>query len=75
VGWLDRPQERGSGALQITAADGGARVLLYAGEPTGEPIVQHGPFVADNRQDVTRLYEEFQAGRFPKMSELPAENK
>lgn len=40
-----------------------------------ERLVQHGPFVADNRQNITRLYEEFRAGRLPKMSELTTGNK
>ncbi len=72
VGWLDRNGGEDPGGLRITAADAGARLLLYAGKPTGDPIVQHGPFVGNDRQDIARLYEEFRAGRFPKMSELGA---
>jgi redox-sensitive bicupin YhaK (pirin superfamily) len=70
VGWLDRPSGAGESVLRLVGADAGARVLLYAGLPTGDPIVNQGPFVGDTKQDITRVYQEFLAGRFPKMSEL-----
>jgi redox-sensitive bicupin YhaK (pirin superfamily) len=70
VGWLDGPEREGSSTLEVTAAGSAARFLLYAGEPTGDPVVQHGPFVGNDRTDITRLYADFRAGRFPRMSEL-----
>jgi redox-sensitive bicupin YhaK (pirin superfamily) len=74
VGWLDRPEGGGESLLRLAAgADSGARLVLYAGEPTGDPIVTQGPFVGDTKQDITRVYREFLAGQFPKMSELAAQ--
>jgi redox-sensitive bicupin YhaK (pirin superfamily) len=71
IGWLDRPPAGGDSVLEITAESGGAaRVLLYAGEPTGDPIVVQGPFVGDTRQDNTRSYNRFLSGEFMKMSAL-----
>src|SRR5262245_30605086 len=32
------------------------RLILYAGEPHGVPIVSHGPFVGDSKADIRRLY-------------------
>ena len=72
VGWLDRPTQEGESALLLVGDEGGARMILYAGEPTGDPIVTQGPFVGDTRQDITRVYREYLEGRFPKMSELAA---
>jgi redox-sensitive bicupin YhaK (pirin superfamily) len=72
VGWLDRPSADGESVLRLTGGETGARVLLYAGLPTGDPIVNQGPFVGDTRQDITRVYREFLDGRFPRISELAA---
>jgi hypothetical protein len=44
--------------------------VLYAGQPTGDPIVSHGPFIGDTRDDIVRLYQEYREGRFERMSEL-----
>jgi redox-sensitive bicupin YhaK (pirin superfamily) len=58
------------GQVGCTAGDEGARVVLYAGEPTNAPIVSHGPFIGDTREDIARLYAEYRAGTFARMSEL-----
>ena len=70
VGWLDRPEGDGESRLRFTAGDEGARIVLYAGQPQGDPIVSHGPFIGDSKADIARLYTEFRAGGFPRMSEL-----
>ena len=70
VGWLDRPTGEGETVLRLVGGDAGARLVLYAGLPTGDPIVTQGPFVGDTKQDITRVYREYLAGRLPKMSEL-----
>jgi redox-sensitive bicupin YhaK (pirin superfamily) len=70
VGWFDRPAPGGTSALRIVAGENGARLVLYAGQPQGEPIVSHGPFVGDSKGDIVRLYTEYRAGRFERMSDL-----
>ncbi len=81
VGWLDRPEARvGSDSdeqsqLRIAATDNGARVVLYAGQPTQDAIVSHGPFIADTREDIARLYTEYRAGQFERMSNLARASK
>jgi redox-sensitive bicupin YhaK (pirin superfamily) len=73
VGWLDRP-ERGDGSVvRIVAGEQGARLVLYAGQPQGVPIVSHGPFIGDSREDIARLYAEYRDGRFERMSNLARE--
>ncbi|HKQ57006.1 MAG TPA: pirin-like C-terminal cupin domain-containing protein [Candidatus Eisenbacteria bacterium] len=69
VGWLDRPQSTGSSTLRIAGGASGARLVLYAGEPQGDPLTLHGPFVADSREDIVRLYREYREGRFQRLSE------
>jgi hypothetical protein len=70
VGWLDRPKGDGTSVLRVVAGEEGARLVLYAGQPQGNPIVSYGPFIADSKQDIARLYTEYQAGQFVRMSEL-----
>lgn len=70
VGWLDRPAGEGASLLRVTAGDDGARLVLYAGQPQGDPIVSHGPFIGDSMQDIVRLYTEYRAGGFQRMSDL-----
>ncbi|MEO8622979.1 MAG: pirin-like C-terminal cupin domain-containing protein [bacterium] len=70
VGWLDRTTGSTSTTLRLTAEGIGARVMLYAGEPTNVPIVMHGPFVGETRADLMRVSSEYMAGHFPRMSEL-----
>ena len=72
VGWLAEAEAGTSGvsSLRINAGDGGARVLLYAGERQGVPIVMHGPFVGESRTDIVRLSDLYRSGKMPRMSEL-----
>jgi quercetin 2,3-dioxygenase len=70
VGWLDRPNDSGTSVLCVVAGDSGARLVLYAGQPQGDPIVSYGPFIGDSKQDIARLFAEYQSGRFPRLSEL-----
>ena len=70
VGWLDRPTGSGTSVLRVVADESGARLVLYAGQPQGDPIVSYGPFIGDSKQDIARLFAEYQAGRFPRLSEL-----
>ena len=36
----------------------------------GVPIVMHGPFVGENREDIRRLSKLYVEGRMPRISEL-----
>ena len=73
VGWLAtpvKPNASGESTVRITAGATGARVLLYAGERQGVPLVFHGPFVAESRADLVRLSKAYMDGKMPRMSEL-----
>lgn len=49
------------GELQLRSA-GGAKVLLIAGKPLGEPIVQYGPFVMNTREEIEQALRDFRDG-------------
>jgi redox-sensitive bicupin YhaK (pirin superfamily) len=50
--------------LVVRAGDAPARVLVVAGRPLGEPIVQYGPFVMNTHEEIEQAIRDFQAGRF-----------
>jgi redox-sensitive bicupin YhaK (pirin superfamily) len=72
VGWLAEAESIVSNAapVHITASREGARVVLYAGERQGVPIVQHGPFVGESRADIVRLSRLYTEGKMPRISQL-----
>lgn len=49
-------------AVRIVAGGKGARVLLLAGKPIGEPVVQHGPFVMSTREEIEQAIADYQTG-------------
>ena len=58
---LDNPVD--CDGVMLEAGGAGARALLIAGRPLNEPIVQHGPFVMNSRQEIYQAVLDFQAGR------------
>ena len=40
------------------------KVILITGRPLGEPIVQYGPFVMNNQQEIMQAVTDFQSGKF-----------
>jgi redox-sensitive bicupin YhaK (pirin superfamily) len=71
VGWLDRFSEEAASELILTAGEAGARIVLYAGQPQGDPIVSHGPFIGDTEADIKRLYSDFRQGKMEHISGVP----
>ncbi len=52
-----------SDGLTIRApADAPARLVLIAGQPIGEPVVQHGPFVMNTREEIMRTMHDYSTG-------------
>lgn len=62
-----------SGELVLFGNDGGelvlrseadAHVVVLAGQPIDEPIVQYGPFVMNTEAEIGQAISDFSAGRF-----------
>ncbi|WP_431260468.1 pirin family protein [Roseateles chitinivorans] len=54
----------GADGVRLTASDDGARAILIAGQPLGEPIAQYGPFVMNTEGELLQAVRDFQAGKF-----------
>lgn len=50
-------------SLRISAGENGARLLLIAGKPIGEPVVQYGPFVMNSREEIEQTLRDYRDGR------------
>jgi redox-sensitive bicupin YhaK (pirin superfamily) len=48
--------------VRIEAGENAARVLLLAGKPLREPVVQYGPFVMNTREEIEQAIADYQAG-------------
>jgi len=48
--------------VEATAGARGARFLLLAGRPLGEPVVQYGPFVMNTREEIEQAIRDYQSG-------------
>ena len=41
-----------------------SEVLILQGRPIGEPVVQHGPFVMNSREEIQQAFRDYSATRF-----------
>lgn len=76
IGWLDRPHPEGATSVRMEAGPDGARLVLYAGEPQGDPIIvsptamRGFSAIADNEEDLGQMLKNYRAGRFELMSDV-----
>jgi redox-sensitive bicupin YhaK (pirin superfamily) len=55
--------EPAADGIAVAAQDGPARLLVLAGSPLREPIVQYGPFVMNTKEEIGQAFEDYQAGK------------
>lgn len=77
IAWSDPAGARGEpSVLPVSAApdqDEAATIMLYSGQPIGEPVVLGGPFVMNTRAEIATAFADFQRGAFgpvPRMLRL-----
>jgi redox-sensitive bicupin YhaK (pirin superfamily) len=56
------------GAVVLTAGAEGAVALFGHAAPLHEPVVAHGPFVMNTREEIAAAVRDYQAGRFGTLS-------
>jgi len=50
-------------SLPVTAGPQGARLIVVAGRPLGEPVARYGPFVMNTVEEIHQAFADYQAGR------------
>lgn len=50
--------------LKIESGNGVTKILILQGRPIKEPVVQHGPFVMNTRQEIEAAFQEYQQTQF-----------
>jgi hypothetical protein len=55
--------EAGRDGIALRAGPEGARAILVAGQPLGEPIAQYGPFVMNTNDEIFQAVADFRAGK------------
>ncbi|MEC9345699.1 MAG: pirin family protein [Pseudomonadota bacterium] len=50
--------------LAASAGEAGARFLVVAGKPIGEPVARYGPFVMNTRDEIIQAFQDYEAGKF-----------
>lgn len=63
AGWLDIFNSDALSNLKLKAGENGVRFVLYAGKPTGDAIVSHGPFIGGSNEDILQLYNDYRQGK------------
>jgi redox-sensitive bicupin YhaK (pirin superfamily) len=51
------------GYVRIRSGEQGVRLLLLAGKPIGEPVVQYGPFVMNTPEEIQQAVIDYQRGQ------------
>jgi len=51
-------------AAELRNGGAGSELLLLQGKPIGEPVVQHGPFVMNSRQEILDAFHDYQRDEF-----------
>jgi redox-sensitive bicupin YhaK (pirin superfamily) len=50
--------------LAISSPEGAVKFLILQGRPISEPVVQHGPFVMNSRQEIQEAFQDYQRDQF-----------
>jgi hypothetical protein len=50
--------------IQLQSGDQAIEMLLLQGRPIGEPVVQHGPFVMNSREQIVQAFRDYERTRF-----------
>jgi redox-sensitive bicupin YhaK (pirin superfamily) len=75
AGWLDNPKGDPESEILFTSTSDETHFILYAAQPHKVPVVSHGPFIGDTREDIARLYNEYRNGEMPHLNNLASNQK
>lgn len=50
--------------LELKSGKSSVKILILQGRPINEPVVQHGPFVMNSRQEIQEAFQDYQKTQF-----------
>jgi len=66
--WSDpvAADQAAASVVELATPDSGeqTKVMLFAGQPLGEPVVLGGPFVMNSRAEIEQAFRDYHAGNF-----------
>lgn len=66
IAWSDPLPQPSPSTITLETADGDEHsvVMVYSGEPIGQPVVMGGPFVMNSASEIEQAFRDFHGGRF-----------
>ena len=66
IAWSDPVPQRGASVIALATRDGNepSTVMVYSGQPIGQPVAMGGPFVMNTQAEITQAFTDFRAGKF-----------
>ena len=66
IAWSDPVPQSGASVIALATRDGNepSTVMVYSGQPIGQPVAMGGPFVMNTQAEITQAFTDFRAGKF-----------
>jgi redox-sensitive bicupin YhaK (pirin superfamily) len=66
IAWSDPVPQATASVITLTASDGDqpSAVMVYSGQPIGQPVAMGGPFVMNTKAEIAQAFNDFRAGKF-----------
>lgn len=53
-----------NGVITLKNGSGTGKLLMLQGKPIGEPVVQHGPFVMNSKEEIMQAFQDYQKDEY-----------
>jgi quercetin 2,3-dioxygenase len=66
IAWSDPVPHTAASVITLATGDGDTPsvVMVYSGQPIGQPVVMGGPFVMNTKTEITQAFQDFHSGTF-----------
>jgi redox-sensitive bicupin YhaK (pirin superfamily) len=66
IAWSDPVHQDCASAITLATGDGDqpSVVMVYSGQPIGQPVAMGGPFVMNTKTEITQAFNDFHSGKF-----------
>jgi redox-sensitive bicupin YhaK (pirin superfamily) len=66
IAWSEPVGDSETSVIALEAGDGGREsvVMVFSGQPIGEPVVMGGPFVMNTKAEIAEAFDDSHSGKF-----------